>query len=300
MPFIAKMSLLKSVVIPTLTFGGEIFGMNKVLCRSLDSVLASCCRHFCQGWGLSVASVPLEMELGISSVFSTVSRMKARALFKFPSLSTVIAHLCNGTVRARKQTWLSGGQRWLIKANGSSGEVLSSKKVQDWCDYQCRAGDKTRGMTWYVNGGFGGTRGYLRRYAKLNLLLDVGLCGLIAARCGGLLTGERAASLGMIKSRFRSQCCSCFGKTPETLEHLLVDCPRWEEERKLFLSAMIWEFPLHNAKAMATLLLGGCVSEEQVDDWLTGSSDAEPGFLRVIRFFGAIYSRHNALLWAQR
>jgi len=57
---------------------------------------------------------------------------------------------------------------------------------------------------------------------------------LMKARCNALPTCKRLAQMGVVGNTcdLKKQCPFCFQNVPEDLKHMLIQCPRWAQDRK--------------------------------------------------------------------
>ena len=294
-PLAAKIDVLRMVMVPTLAFGGEIYGMHATLCRPLESILSKLLRSLLYGWGRPSATL-LRSELGIHSVHASMSSMRARAVSKYPLLRTWIADLVRNPVSQRTATWVSGAQRWLRRLRVPAGDVkefLAAKEL---------AGDKSLGAVSYRSSGFVETRSYVQYYLShrrgTDPFMDAGLAGLVAARTGGLMLAPQAASAGLADARFRRECPCCGAHVKEPLRHLLLFCTAWSECRASFLSPLLDLFPAVTSSAKVCLLLGGTACGWSLGArWATSVKRARPLFLNVAAFFASIKRRRAIFLW---
>ena len=300
-PLQAKIDVLRSVWIPSLAFGGEILGMNKALAQPLESLLRRAVRSLTKGWGLSAAA-PLRVELQLKSIAASMAGMRARAIAKFPRSATLIgAILRANSFKHRKVTWASGASRWLKRVGiVASPSLQHVKRVQSAVMAAELACDHSKGLARYVALGFEETRSFILAYARLNLSLDRGMAGLVAARTGGLLTGKRAADQDMISASFKTKCPCCRLPSPETLEHLFLECREWSCEREEFIEPLLDMCPLvlPPEGQVAALLGGRSSSGFQLRHWCRSDGDGHPLFIHVAKFLNSIFSRRAQLLWS--
>ena len=144
-----------------------------------------------------------------------------------------------------------------------------------------------------------------------------------AARVGALWTASKAANAKLIGSTWKARCPSCNKNFPETMEHLLVWCPKWREERKIMYDSMhaalvkngvTFKWPDRHSPARASLLLGGVVDGFDLSPyWAEGFKNAaatvkmprkgaHPGsraplFTHVARFLASIHVQRTSCIW---
>jgi hypothetical protein len=62
----------------------------------------------------------------------------------------------------------------------------------------------------------------------------VGLRIMIQFRTRVFPTARRLARIHVMPKRFHHHCPTCGGDVPESIEHILLECPRWECHRRNF------------------------------------------------------------------
>ena len=311
-----KLDILHAVVVPNLSYGGEMLGMSESLVAPLDSILSKALCMLMKGWGIPAAA-PLRCDLDIHSIHATMSSMRARAVAKFPTLRSSIASVLASPFVNRSATWYSGACRWLKKADLEGAQPKVIKNSVD-SHLLSRDSSRTKGAEQYVRVCFEETKGFLGAFRKgkwASLRLDNGLAGLVAARAGGLRTGRMAAKAGLIDSFFLDVCPCCFNPLPkgESLAHMFLQCSAWSVQRDLHLAELI---TLIRSSSFGTavsdevacvLLLGGRVVSDTDSlvgfgkAWymcpLSDSPASVPACLLVVRFLQNIKCLRNAFLW---
>ena len=142
--------------------------------------------------------------------------------------------------------------------------------------------------------GFENSRGYVKHFC--NTLagegLDAGFKMLVAARCGGLWTAQRAAKRGLILPVFENKCPCCNTNTQEDLTHLLLSCTAWHTQRQTYLAELVAAHHVSPA-CMVTLLLGGVANGYSVPHW----ADETPAYVKVVRFMQVISAKRHLAIW---
>ena len=97
-----------------------------------------------------------------------------------------------------------------------------------------------------INFFFFPTRSYLTYFSRICSAsnLEAGLTMLIAARSGGLFTGDRAVRRGHLSGDFKTQhypCCNAM--EAETPSHILLHCALWASKCKRFLLPLLHSIP---------------------------------------------------------
>lgn len=111
--------------------------------------------------------------------------------------------------------------------------------------------------------------------------IALGMNTIVLCRLGALWTAHRRARRGLIHPRYLNECPCCHNQEPETLFHLLWNCPRWAIYREAYLEPLRpgIEVILTNRDDsnfginVVVLLLGGEVRGESLPGWLYDQSD---------------------------
>jgi hypothetical protein len=285
----AKLDVIRSAIFPVFSFGGEVLGMGVTRVKSLESVWGRCVRLVTKGEGWCGAAVLIQ-ELGLSYVHASMSAMRARAAGKYPGLRTIIKNLA-GT--EKPSLWARQAAQWLNR-EGINVEVESVRTSVEKKRWQLVV-SKRSGARAYEEKQYVKTNSYVKHFCT-NLAaagLDNGFKMLVAARCGGLWTAQRAARRGLILPCYEFTCPCCAANTPETLEHLLLSCPVWQAQRVAHLSKV--EISSAGPASLAqqvTLLLGGVAGElSALSHW------ADTHYVHVVCFLQSISVKHHMLVW---
>ncbi|OMJ24705.1 RNA-directed DNA polymerase from mobile element jockey, partial [Smittium culicis] len=110
-PTAMRAALIRTVLIPILCYGGEIFGMSALRCGTLQKVADDAVR-LVAGVGRSTALQRLRNELKIEDIFTRVSVARDRGHSKWASSKTWISDLIHEPLKNRLDTWVSGTVRW--------------------------------------------------------------------------------------------------------------------------------------------------------------------------------------------
>lgn len=243
-PLSVRVRLVKALLIPVLTYGSELWGMSDDRAQSTQRVLNEALRLLVgmkkQSTITSTATIGLEFE--IDSMSAMASAARARAFLKFASLRTTIASLVVSPPRARKKTWVTGCQMWMkrfspaaLMANTSAKQVSSI--VRSVCrDRQTKGSVTAKRFDEY---GFQLTTGYLKialRYPKATR----GIRWLCKMRVNAFWTATHFQRIGWLGDQYLRKCPFCRVRdTEETLEHLLMECRRWNVTRTKYLSDFV-------------------------------------------------------------
>lgn len=291
-PVDIRIRLVKTCLIPVLTYGAELWGMNEsrvILCqRVLDKALRTLL-------GVSdkscvTALSVLYREFDIPPIAATVGAARARAVLKYCTSRTIIGDLVrNPPVKLRKLTWYTGAWQWLRRFHNNITPDTDPKEGASMVQHEVwhRHEAKCQAISWgrYQLWSFQLSRGYLTEGLKFPSVAN-GVSWLTRCRVGALWTSRRFVQAGLLDAdqwRDRCPCCGSQLLGGETLEHMVLSCARWTDIRQRYLGDLLgWiSDNLHlpivdeaNQESLETILnlcLGGSKEGvEQIDqlpDW---------------------------------
>lgn len=296
---IRSTALIKVILIPKMTFGGELWGMKYERTKMAEKVVYEALKVLGNlRAGSRVSSiVAMGWDLKIPPPIANVNAARVRAIEKYTHLQTVIADLIDNPMRSRFRTWVSGTTTW-IKRNTWNLEEIDAESVRDmtWRNRVLKGGSLSKLMLdWklevtnkFIHRGMG-----LPQFAK-------GIQWLWKLRCGAIWSAERMARVGVISGRYVGDCPFChWGGGGETMEHLVCECSAWATQRKRCIEKGRWR------GARPINFFGGVVegcgwSEGRVRERWLGEKDAEiahlsltdledagtdiPGYVRIAAF----------------
>ena len=287
--------VLQAVVGSSLLYGSEIWGMNAERCRKGQLVMNEAMRLM-MGSKAKATNIPVAAmwrELGVPPVRAMAAARRARAWFKFPSLKTWIGVLCLNEQPSglKVRAWVAPTRSWLKShklletdggdEEGDPGESNYKRILKaEW-----EAAEQSKEAK--------ASHEYLRNeYIPLSstvaipplgrweqVRLGPGLRMVSLCRTGGFWT---AASLARAFKRQKPEIeiyedlCPCCGAAVlgqgEDINHMLVECSRWQRERELYLGRFIRRMndrygPL-GSDQLGVFLLGGMIGAVRIWDWL--------------------------------
>jgi hypothetical protein len=271
---------------------------------------------------LTSAAVLTE-EFQTAPVSAVVAAARARAFQKYHFARAIIGDLVRNRhgMRTRQRTWATGTQQWLrrmVPAVPTSEEdrtgAIAARLVKafSWERYLRQEGGNA-GMV-YAHRCLQDSVAYVED-ATRRVHDACGVHYLTRARVGALGTAGFYARIGWLPERYRRECpfCHTQGRS-ETLVHMLLECPCWDEQRESFLSSLVQDAtlvagPEGSQLDVVILLLGGRLSNgAYLTDWsrdvpLQGNegmrrtevaergTERRPAYLRVAQFLVAVMLR---------
>jgi hypothetical protein len=240
-PIACRARLFKAVVMPVITYGGEIFGMRQASARPLQTLANQAIR-----WMLGIkgdlsrlgSMECLKLELGIPDMGAVATRKRFRAHSRFGLLKTWIKILIDYPMRkSGYSTWVEGCRRWDARFRDSptlfDDRFKRSEKVQyragknneSWKQYEDAKLFASRQFSWYAIE-------FPEHYE--------GIHWLTLARSNYLPTCRRMAQTMRVAPQYLTLCPFCRQEQHgEDLYHMLLECPEWNFQRERNLRIMV-------------------------------------------------------------
>ena len=304
-PFCMKLDLIRNILLPVLSFGGEFFGMYPSLSAPLDSILKRAISISLRGWGPASSSLSvLCVELNLFSVDSCGVASRVRAVRKYRNCKTFIRFLIREPLVSRSLTWVSKTSRFMLKAGIKKEAPRTLKHSHRSQALLAFAEAHFTSAVWYSSSSFALSRKFINSFFKFSCRhsscasLESGLIGLILARCGGISLGHHYARMGTIPLSFLHVCPCCEAPVRESLYHLFFVCSAWSSLRSRFLAPIIRLLPFDLApiERVMVLLGGKCDSFSLGKRWSSSKSTATPLFINIIRFLAGIRGIRTRLI----
>ncbi|PVV02424.1 hypothetical protein BB560_003124 [Smittium megazygosporum] len=164
--------------------------------------------------------------MGVTSINTRASDLRERAYFKYPTLRTWISDLVKQPIRSQTSTWVTGTARWMKRYCQTVGRGNTVKALQ----HRHTVNDKTKISAWIKAHNMrntGSWMGLQMRHPDIKLgLQDIG-----KIQMGCYWTAQRLVKAGLIPKMYIERCPFCNKNTPETIEHMLIECLRWNSIR---------------------------------------------------------------------
>jgi exonuclease III len=305
-----KTRVIQAILIPTLSYGGELWGMGDSRAQPGQGVLNEALRlmlRLKKRCSITSSSA-LGLEFDVAPLAATTSAARTRGFLKYRSLRTYIADLVASPPTTRNWTWVSGSRRWLQRY------CATALQVQPICDavdsvkniittkHQQGSTVAERYMRWRLDQ----SRQYLKEVHRFPSDCK-GLLWLTRLRVNAFWSARAFQKIRWLPEEYDSLCpfCNLHG-SGETIEHFLATCSKWHAERRLYLGHL-----LDMGASFINLLggsstEGGISAEENLKIWLFNEiqqlAPAEnvgshaPGFIQVARFLQQVMPKRLRLL----
>lgn len=278
-PLSAKIATVKAIIIPTMLYGAEIWGMKVSRIGQMQKSLNKAARWILNFRGPEpLLSIGCCMsELGLQPIRTLVAVKRTRGYIKFPTLNTWVAKLMGKPLRLRRKNWQTITEQWLnrnIRAQVGRSAVPGIKFGEDMSE----ALERTRShVTRCVSVQWARSAPYFTAYLGLKFpsLVKIrtwipyfgnGLLLIMLMRSNGYHLQKRIEDGVAVELR-KNQCPYCRANTPEDVEHMFLDCFRWTALRQKYLTRGIEQAKdalgtaeNHRPSRIVNLLLGGTVA----------------------------------------
>ena len=236
-PIFERMVVLKGIVIPTMLYGAEVWGMSCARVRKMQTLINMGYRWVIglRGKSTAAASLALWQELGVPSIHTLASARRARAWGKFPLLRTWISTLIENRAPGHgAQGWVRTTGTYVnrfrinvgeeeVKEAGGLGRALYKRAIEVLSAADVRRSKSNAGEL-YVEAKFSETRpgpGVLRRDPKHQL--GRALMTLAQCRVGGFWTAKRRAVARLIGAEYLNRCPFCRSRqAAEDMAHMFL------------------------------------------------------------------------------
>lgn len=250
-----RLAVVKAVVATRMSYGSEVFGMNRVLTDRSQTVLNWALRMVAghRGGKQSMPSAPLWAEFQMPPFCAKAAGLRARAFQKAFTLKSTIGKIMRKPLRSRRWTWSNGIPRWIKRhcapffaAADHTGdwETLTPSELRDLVQRSITIREKeirrnvnrqTAAATRsYFNGGFG-----KMPLAKARVGVPptgtVFLAAVLRARMRCIALAPEMVQHNRLGTRWRNRCPCCRAETVEDLHHLIFECRRHAGLRRSLL-----------------------------------------------------------------
>jgi hypothetical protein len=310
-PIIFKINIVRSIIIPKLMYGAELFGFDRASSSCFQRLINNILQTIAGSKANLTAGSVLMHEFNLKNIYDSASYMRTRLFKKAASLKTIFRDLFNSfSTLTRKHKNLS----WFHKTSISMApDALNASKSQ----LKARVSNSTlidknnpSSAEFYRNLFLTGSRRFIYSSKFLSANSCLGLKSLIQIRCRSFWTAERIARLSLTTDceEWSSMCPFCnISDTIEDITHLLLHCNTWKTQRSIMMTKLGNLFQINfstlDAEASVRVILGGPLHTDDtrrnknsikklVSKWV------QEGFSYVVDFLQSIQKSRSTLLWA--
>ena len=289
-PLEYKRMLINSIIIPTLSYGTEIFGMSerrtqnlkRIVDINLSQILNT--KNYCRNRAYE--------EFDLKSVHVRAAISRTRALCKWRDTGFLIKDLIESSsqFKSRKSTWTKGTSLWLkrFKIYINNPDIPGKQLVLD--NYSLRIDKKDKTVATKLGKEYRLKSGKRIRRLEINKTLKpLGVYQLLRIRTGTFSYTNNLVYKGIIGPEYKNKCFWCGSSRAEDLEHLLFYCTKFNQERSTHLHSTVPNTGTSaNLKNVTKTVLGG-------DCPASGKMPAET-VVRTIDYLSAVSLRRSAIL----
>ena len=309
-PIIFKIKIVRSIIIPKLMYGAELFGFDRASSSCFQRLINNILQTIAGSKANLTAGSVLLHEFNLSHIYDSASYMRTRLFRKASSLNTIFRDLFNSfTNLTRKYKNLS----WFHKTSISMAPdalVVSKSQLKARVSNSVLT-DKSNPSSaeFYRNLFLTDSRRFIYSSKFLSADSCIGFKSLIQLRCRSFWTAERIARLSLTSDcdEWSNMCPFCnVSDTTEDITHLLLHCNTWKTQRSIMYSKLgnllQINFSNLNAETSVRVILGGPLhtddvrrnkssSKKMVSKWI------QEGFSYVVDFLQSIQKNRSTLLW---
>lgn len=292
-PLEYKNMLIKSILIPTIHYGSEIFGMCESRVNSLKRILDNALKCIVKRSNFCRLRVYEEFDIKPLYVSAAISR--ARGLKKWEDSGCLISDLIKSQsgFKSIKWTWIKEAKRWLkvmkVNINNPLPEVLKQVAVNRTATLHTR--DSSIIGEWATKIGI--KSGKAVRKAEIHKKANyIGVNNLTKVRTGTFMFTNSLVRFGTIPARMKNKCLCCKEETLENAEHMLLYCSAFNRERKEILSWVDERLQTPQSEAAKSDILKKLLGEKG----LTSGRKSKRRVLKTIKYLTIILPKRSIFI----
>lgn len=238
-PLYARLVVYKAVFFPIALYGAEIWGMNQLRIKSLETLRKQCMRILL-GFSSSSTIVPIvtaSRELDIPPIHALASARRARAFISWRNSRLWIGKLLQNPVRMTREfcsIWSISSRRWLLTfAPHGVKRVVTSGNNADLSNDEIRTLVTDHWWSRFDKSHISKLgKPYKRHhvyesnsYLSLSMsfpTLSLGFKYLTMMRIGTFMTASRLAKMSLIDVFWGNHCPCCDAGVEESIQHILL------------------------------------------------------------------------------
>lgn len=232
-PLEYRVMLIKSILIPTLHYGSEIFGMNEKRVNSLKRVLDNGLKcivkksNFCRQRAYE--------EFDIKQIYVSAAVSRARGLAKWINSNGLISDciISQESFKSKQSTWIKESKRWLklMRIDISLPPQQLTQQVLDNRATRMHERDNSVIGLWADSVGITSGKA-IRKSEILKGASYVGINLIIKIRTGTFSYTKHLVRLLIIPGTYTHKCVCCGSEEPEDAEHLILRCTAFNDIRE--------------------------------------------------------------------
>lgn len=232
-PLEYKCMLLKSILIPTIHYGSEIFGMNEQRVNSLKRILDNGIKcivkksNFCRLRSYD--------EFDIKALYVSAAVSRARGLKKWTNANGLISDCITSqsNFKSKESTWIKEAKRWLKVMGIDINLPLQELIMQVYTKRNTRLHERDRSVIGEFAKRLSLNSGKtIRRSEIKNLSNHKGVSMITKIRTGTFMFTKQLIRMSVLPTSLRDRCVCCNDPVEENPEHLILHCSKFNEIRE--------------------------------------------------------------------
>ena len=292
-PLEYRLMLIKSILIPTIHYGSEVFGMNEKRVNSLKSILDNGIKCIVKKSNFCRQRAYEEFDIKPIYVSSAISR--ARGLKKWTNSNGLISDCIKSQefFKSKESTWIKESKRWLklmkIDINLEPQELIEQVRLNR--SNKLHERDKSIISRWAKDLRI--TSGKAIRKAEIKCASSyAGLSLITKIRTGTFTNTKQLVRLQVIPRRYANKCVCCDTDVTEDAEHLILCCTRFNDIREKCMPKITERLSNITNIAQIKNLFRKLLGEED----LTSGRKIPSELLETIKYLSLILPKRAAII----
>ena len=236
-PMRMKIQLVKTCLIPVLSYGSELWGLHESRANTVQRILNKAMKVLV-GMTQSSHSTSfntLSVELNIPTMIAVTSAARVRAFYKYQNSKTIIGILVHNTVKGRN--WVSETTNWVKKRCPECTGLCPKKVVLNYFNRKLIC-QRSVTLDNYLNLELNCSRSLIEDSNKY-VNIAKGVQYLTKIRIGAFWTCPKLVKIGWINNLWQDTCPCCLHNEPESIYHIVLECSTWIQQRNDYLLNLI-------------------------------------------------------------
>ena len=229
-----RLMLIKSIIIPTLHYGAEIFGMCEKRVNALKRILDNSIKcivkrsNFCR--------MRAYEEFDILPLYVSAAVSRARGLRKWRDSNCLISDLIGSQFKSKKSTWIKEARKWLKVLKIDLEQSISQIKEQIISIKLNKLLTRNQSVIGEWANRLSLTSGVSIRKGEIDSAYSsIGFNAITRIRTGTFTFTNQLVRIGKLPTRFRNSCVCCGSSTTEDVKHMIIECVAFQDVREKYL-----------------------------------------------------------------
>ena len=292
-PLEYRLMLIKGILIPTLNYGCEIFGMNEQRMGSLKRILDNGLK--CINRKSNFCRLRTYDEFDIKPLYISAAVGRVRGIKKWEGSYGLISDCIKSqkVFKSKESTWIKETKRWLkvmkLDIDLPIKELLSEVKKNR--NTRLHERDKSNIGAWADKLNI--KSGKLIRKYEINKAINYkGINMITKIRTGTFTFTNQLVRLSYLPLEFKNKCVGCNQVVIEDVEHLILNCNLYNAEREAYFPNLSAKLQIDSTDNTKMNLLKKLLGEEG----LTSGRKIGNKVRRAIKYLAAILPKRAAAI----